>query len=345
MRTHVSRPGRARRRDGAPAHHRRQPHDQLLDRACEPTRSSRVAESEQVALDRVGPRLQPIVTRRDTPASTPSPQKQRADDQATRLGRKRLARRPIPATTRNSATRKRGVLQRHRQRPSARVARQGQRRRADARGAADRTDRKTRASLGTAGPDPRIRGLRIRPQSGYSSGTHLCGLLAEPEWLPSRQRKTGPESRSFSFLRCLWADLGRERSRPVPRALRAPEPSVEGRPRNGRTHRRIGRALPMSWAAGGSCLREPRVLQGRTRPFLRRGTSRGTSPACRVGPSWYPLGIHRRELPANGVHALPPAWRGDFRPRPGVSWSCHPWSGNGPGRTRTSVCRVMSPLL
>ena len=73
MRAHEPRPLRALARDLAPAHHRRQPHDQLLDRRRVPRRARRMPEPEQVPLDRVGARLQPVVARRDTPARPRAP--------------------------------------------------------------------------------------------------------------------------------------------------------------------------------------------------------------------------------------------------------------------------------
>ena len=62
-------------RDRAPADHRRQPHDQLRDRRREPRRPRRVPEPEQVALDRVRARLQPIITRRRAPARAARPRR------------------------------------------------------------------------------------------------------------------------------------------------------------------------------------------------------------------------------------------------------------------------------
>jgi hypothetical protein len=141
MRAHKPRTLSAASRCGAPAHHRRQPHDELLDRAREPCRARSVPEPEQVALDRVDARLQPIIARREAATGASRAPQQRAHNQTTRLRRQRLARRPIPAPTRNSATRRTGVLQRHRQRPSARTAHDGQRPRPGARGAAGRTRR------------------------------------------------------------------------------------------------------------------------------------------------------------------------------------------------------------
>ena len=91
MRAHEPRPLGAAARDAAPAHHRRQPRHQLLDRAREPPRPRRVPEPEQVALDRVRARLQPIVTRRRTAPRPPRPAQQRGHDQPARLGRDRRA--------------------------------------------------------------------------------------------------------------------------------------------------------------------------------------------------------------------------------------------------------------
>ena len=138
VRAHEPRPLGSARRDRAPAHHRRQPDDKLLDRTRKPRRARRVPEPEQVPLDRIRPGLQPIVTRRDTAAFTPRASDERTDHDAAGLGRQRRPRRPVPDTAR-VATRSGEVLQRHRQRPRARIARHGQRRRADARGAAGRT--------------------------------------------------------------------------------------------------------------------------------------------------------------------------------------------------------------
>jgi hypothetical protein len=45
---------------------------------------------------------------------------------------------------------------------------------------------------------------------GYSSEWHLCGLLAEPEWLASRSTEDRVTAGSFSFP----AAIGRRRARP-----------------------------------------------------------------------------------------------------------------------------------
>ncbi len=91
-------------RDRAPAHHRCQPRDQLSDRGREARRALRVTEPEQVALDRVRARLQPVVTGRRASALAARAAEQRAHHHAARLGRQRLARRAIPATRRPSST-------------------------------------------------------------------------------------------------------------------------------------------------------------------------------------------------------------------------------------------------
>ena len=64
-----------------------------------------MAEPEQVPLDRVEPRLEAIVTGRDASTRTPCATDKGADDETAWLGRKRLARRPVPAATRNGAAR------------------------------------------------------------------------------------------------------------------------------------------------------------------------------------------------------------------------------------------------
>jgi hypothetical protein len=97
-----------------------------------------VPESEQVPLDRVGPRLKSVIARCDAPAATSRAAEQGVDDQSPGLVWKRLPRRPIPDTTRAS-TRRGRVLQRHRQRPKAAGTRDTRRLRADARGAAGRS--------------------------------------------------------------------------------------------------------------------------------------------------------------------------------------------------------------
>jgi len=123
-------------RDLAPAHHRRQPRDQLPDRRREPGRALCVPEPEDVALDRVRARLEPIVTRRRAPAGPSRTTQQGVDHQPPGLERQRLGRRPIPTTRRPSGPTSGCAVQRHRQRPKAPRQRSAARRRADARGTA-----------------------------------------------------------------------------------------------------------------------------------------------------------------------------------------------------------------
>ena len=87
-------------RDRTPADHRRQPHDQLRDRRRVARRPRRVPEPEQVALDRVRARLQPIVARRRAPARSPRPGQQTRRPPAARA---RPAAARSPADT-NDAT-------------------------------------------------------------------------------------------------------------------------------------------------------------------------------------------------------------------------------------------------
>jgi hypothetical protein len=172
MRTHEPRPLRATAGNRAPAHHPRQPRHQLLQRTREPARPRRMPQPEQVALDRVHPRLQPIITRRPTATPPPRPAQQRAHDQPARLRRDRRARRPISTTTRPT---RRGALQRHRQRPKTPTARHTRRPRADARGAAERADRsRKRGSAGARSPRPSGRGWRsVRQTATVRSGIYV----------------------------------------------------------------------------------------------------------------------------------------------------------------------------
>lgn len=124
-------------RDLTPAHHRRQPHNQLLDRARKPARARRVPQPEQVPLDHIHTGVDPVIARRDAAACPARTSKQRTDDEPAGLGRKRRPSRAVPTPLRRrAAAMPVWVLQRHRQRPKAPDARDNQRRRADARGAA-----------------------------------------------------------------------------------------------------------------------------------------------------------------------------------------------------------------
>jgi hypothetical protein len=193
MRAHEPRSLSATARHSTPAHHRRHPRDQLLQRTREPPRARRVTEPKQVPLDRVRARLQPIVTRRRTPPRTPRATKQCAHDQPARLGRDRRARRSIPTTSRS--TRRRCALQRHRQRPKAPSPHTTWRRRADARGATGPADRsRARRSTGARRCGPSARGWRsvrdaatvgLRIDEGAPRGA-ICrgGRAGRPGWHP-----------------------------------------------------------------------------------------------------------------------------------------------------------------
>ena len=117
VRAHEPCPLGSVRRDWAPAHHRRQPHDKLLNRARKPRRTRGMPQPEQVPLDRIRAGLKPIVARRDTAAFAPRASNERTNHDAAGLGRQRRPRRPVPDTAR-VATRSGEVLQRHRQRPT-----------------------------------------------------------------------------------------------------------------------------------------------------------------------------------------------------------------------------------
>jgi hypothetical protein len=192
MRTHKPRPLTAAAGNRAPGHHRRQPDHQLLHRGRKPPRPAGVTEPEQVALDRVDPRLDPIITRRDTtPRTTGAPQ-QRAHHQPTRLSRQRRARRPIPTTTRRPVATMRCAFQRHRQRPKTPGARRTPRSRADARGTAGPTpSSRERASTCTRGPHPSGGGWRSVRRTATVGGTCICecssrstGVVREPHERP-----------------------------------------------------------------------------------------------------------------------------------------------------------------
>jgi hypothetical protein len=138
-------------RHRSPAHDRREPDDELLDRRRKARRARRVPEPEGVALHRVHARLQAIVPRRRATARPTRPTQQRRDDQAPGLRRQRLARRPIPTTRRTTAMRRECAFQRHRQRPRAPSKRSRRRARADARGAAGRASGSRRRCSKSAG--------------------------------------------------------------------------------------------------------------------------------------------------------------------------------------------------
>jgi hypothetical protein len=153
-----ARTARARRRAArCPSHHRRQANDELLDRRRKPRRARRMVEAIRVALQRVHPRLQTIVTGRPTTARPPRAAEQGGHDEPPRFRRQRLARWPIPAT----AAKCRRTIQRHRQRPTALRKQARRRARADARGAAGETLGTRRRRSARAGRNwPQSRGWR-----------------------------------------------------------------------------------------------------------------------------------------------------------------------------------------
>jgi hypothetical protein len=194
MRTHEPRPLHAPARHLAPAHHRRQPHDKLLDGRREPTRVRGVTEPEQVALDRVRTRLQAIVTRRRASPRPARASQERVHHQAARLGGQWRARRSIPTTTWRLAAVKRCAFQRHRQRPrppGARTSRQ--RSRADARGAAGPApSSRERASTGARRPHPRNRGWRSVRRTATVAGQGIWSRSSRSgRWLEDRSGRPG----------------------------------------------------------------------------------------------------------------------------------------------------------
>ena len=176
-------------RDRTPADHRRQPCDELRDRGRVAGGTRRMTEPEQVALDRVGARLQAVIARRAAPARSPRPGQQRDDHVPPGLRRQRLDRRPIPTTRRDNGC----AVQRHRQRPRTSRQQEALRSRTDARG--------------TAGWNPAsARDRDPREGVGYPSGARLELLSALSYVAPcgaserrSRRTKTGPVTRSLSF--------------------------------------------------------------------------------------------------------------------------------------------------
>ncbi len=91
VRTHEPRPPGRVARHRTLAHHRRQPRHQLPDRGRKPRRALRMTQPEHVALDRVRPRLQPIIAWCLAP-----PRSVRAGVHHQPPVRARLDRRPIP---------------------------------------------------------------------------------------------------------------------------------------------------------------------------------------------------------------------------------------------------------
>ena len=254
VRAHEPRPLAPIARDRAPAHHRRQPHDQLPDRRREPRRALRVPEPEQVALDRVRARLQPIVTRRRRSRALV------ARDRAARM-----------TTSRPGSAGSGSIAGRYQRRDDSRA------RRADARSSGtanarrrrgsttararertlaaqlDRHPSRTRGSAsGARRTDPSKRGLTIRPADGYSCVVRcICGRspTGGAEWPEGRRRRPG----SHPVFFVLRANAGGPRLR----ASEPPEPrhgGVRGRSRRrlreGRDRRAHGRRRPARWVRG-----------------------------------------------------------------------------------------------
>ena len=155
----------------------------------------RVTEPEQVALDRVRARLQPIITRRRAPPRAARATQQRAHHHAPGLRRQRRARRPIPTTTRRLASGKRCAFQRHRQRPATPGARTTrQRSRADARGAAGPApSSRERASTSARRPHPRNRGWRSVRRTATVGEERICEPLRSRSgsWSEDRSGRPG----------------------------------------------------------------------------------------------------------------------------------------------------------
>jgi hypothetical protein len=193
MCAHKAAPLTATAWDMAPAHHRRQADHQLLHRGRVLPRPRRVTEAKQVSLDRVDPRLDPIITWRDTTPRPTRAAQQRAHHQPTGLARQRRLRRPIPTTIRRPGAGKRCAFQRHRQRPRTPGARRTQRSRADARGAAGpASSSRERGGTGTRRPQPSGRGSRSVRRTATVGEQGICRRFSRStEWLEDRSGKTG----------------------------------------------------------------------------------------------------------------------------------------------------------
>src|SRR4051794_3569827 len=162
---------------------------QLLDRAGEPARPPRVPQTKQVALHRIHPRLDPVVSRRRAPAGAPRAPATRTPPAAPARWKRRPPR-PIPMTGRPA----RGLLacgfQRHRQRPKTPAITRARWARADARGTAGGAS--DSRELGSAGARSHssMRGwdpFAVRLQLAQA---YLCAPRGAI-WRQSRRRKTG----------------------------------------------------------------------------------------------------------------------------------------------------------
>ncbi len=265
---------------GAPAHHRRQPDDQLLDRAREPPRARCVPEPEQIPLQRIHPRLQTIVTRRRAPPRTPCPSQQRVDDQAARLGRQRLDRGPVPRPAPTSAIRRGYAIQRHRQRPTAPRQQTAPRPRADARGAAGETpsDRARHAS-GARRTGPSARGCRSVRRTARVRVTCICGRSSRSaEWPEGRSGRPGGHPVFLVLRHAYQAGRGTASGDRAPRTARA----------SGHERRAVRRSAPRTE------LLVPCLFPWLIEPGygLRAGTP--TGPVCRHDVRWAVAGSNRR---------------------------------------------------
>ena len=223
MRAHEPRPLGAIARDRTPADHRRQPRHQLRDRRREARRALRVPEPEQVALDRVRARLQPIITRRRAAARSRRARPSSAHDhQPARLSRQRLDRRPIPTTRRPSSTRRKvrssGTANARRRHGSTTALRT----RADARGTAGPAVRSRDAgrSRRTTNPTP-------REGVGDPSGSAATVREYVHMWALTRQvalsgRKAADEDRAgYPVFFVLRAESRRPAEPPAQRGVRS----------------------------------------------------------------------------------------------------------------------------
>jgi hypothetical protein len=267
----------------APAHHRRQPDHQLLHRRREPPGPRRVTEPEQIALDRVDPRLDPIVTRRDTTPRATSAAQQRAHHQPARLGWQRRAGRPIPTSTRRPVAVKRCAFQRHRQRPKAPSAQRTQRARADARGAAGEATRSCEHGSGSARrPHPSERGWRSVRGSATVGGQGICRRFSRSTAWSEDRTKGRVCVPVFLVLR----GVGRR-------------PTVPGRGvRRGRGRALLDSAAIERCGRAADCLRASCCPPSTDDPTRRRGSGAGT----RVGQDEPPGGT-AEQLPVDGPEA------------------------------------------
>ena len=148
-------------------------------------------QPEQVALDRVRPRLQAD----HHPAST-HPRARRARPSSahttSRPGSAGIGSLAGRYQRRAPDERREMRFQRHRQRPQAPRQHAALRARADARGTAGQPDRsRARASASARRPDPSGRGWRSVRRDGYSSVTGIVGAPRGAMWPRSRSGRPG----------------------------------------------------------------------------------------------------------------------------------------------------------